>query len=521
MCERHPDQIYEAFCNPCNIALCCFCKKDKNHQIEDLKEAYENKLEQYNEILMIIRSEHLYNVQALAAEIKTDFDNSKNAVNLCLSEMAEKSKVLKAIMDTLTKNILRIFERLLLYNLASKMKKMDKHIGKITCYERGNEQSANKPVQFLRLIKTIRFPVKRETPKLTQQIKLTLCPQINIPDMICFLSEIKITGSRKRKIRKERLLKLNRTPVLKNSIKVKNITHCYHITCVTPDQAWFSDYASNLTLTDTKTGETLHQVTNMGDRLRGCHSIDNESDLIYIDKYNNIKKLSIVTKTRSTLIKKVNLKGIPLCLHWSLSNGHLLVGIMLSDTKVGGQKGNVTRYSSTGELTYESTDHSLYCHPQYITENNNGDVVVSDDERHAVVVTSQSGKHRFSYQGHPSNAGLKPNGICTDALSHILVCDDKTYSVQLIDKNGQFLSKLLTNQSPGISRFNIGSNTDSDSPDFLNKLLADISEKNPSGIISLSYDFNSHLLWVASGWDNTASVYRYINRNRELIGKYL
>ena len=171
---------------------------------------------------------------------------------------------------------------------------------------------------------------------------------------------------------------------------------------------------------------------------------------------------------------------------------------MLSNTEDGGRKGSVTRYNRTGDLTFESTDHSLYCHPQYITENDNGDVVVSDDERHAVVVTSQSGKHRFSYQGHPSNAGLEPKGICTDALSHILVCDYKTYSVQLIDKNGQFLSELLTNQSPGISRFNSDSHTDSHNPDFLKELIADMWEKDPSKmkerVSKLTYPTLQHCL---------------------------
>lgn len=61
-----------------------------------------------------------------------------------------------------------------------------------------------------------------------------------------------------------------------------------------------------------------------------------------------------------------------------------------------------------------------------------------------VVVTDCEGKHRVTYTGHPLQSELSPRGICTDALSHILVCDLKTETIQIIDKDGQFLSNYLT-----------------------------------------------------------------------------
>lgn len=79
--------------------------------------------------------------------------------------------------------------------------------------------------------------------------------------------------------------------------------------------------------------------------------------------------------------------------------------------------------------------------PNYITENNNGDVIVSDWSR-AVVVTKRGGRYRFSCTKHASGKQLQPRGIRTDPLSHILVCDHKT--VLLFDKDGQFLSNLLS-----------------------------------------------------------------------------
>ena len=139
----------------------------------------------------------------------------------------------------------------------------------------------------------------------------------------------------------------------------------------------------------------------------------------------------------------------------------------------------------------DNTPHTLYKDPWYITENNNGDVVVSDYHRHAVVVTSGEGVHRFSYTGPPLGSELLiPRGICTDVMSHILVSDVNTDSIQMLDRDGQFLSYLLTPQSPGIHW--------------------------PWG---LSYDVTDHVLYVGSLYNNTLSVYRYINRHLALSGK--
>lgn len=92
------------------------------------------------------------------------------------------------------------------------------------------------------------------------------------------------------------------------------------------------------------------------------------------------------------------------------------------------------------------------------------------------VVTERRGRHRFTYQK------LDPGGKCTDAMSHILVCDFDTSSIQMIDKNCQFLSYLLIRQ-PGIFR-----------------------------PISLSYDAITHRIWVGSFDNNKVCVYRYMTR---------
>lgn len=181
-------------------------------------------------------------------------------------------------------------------------------------------------------------------------------------------------------------------------------------------------------------------------------------------------------KTTITLIKSTDSMWEPQSLYWSHSTEDLLVGMYRKYT----QTGKVIRYNRIGQLKqtiqHDDTGLDLYGRPSYLIENNNGDIVVSCFS--AVVVTESGGKHRFSYTGHPSGSGFLPVGICIDALSHILVCDPKSKTVQMINKDGVFLSHLLT-YSKGM---------------------------NPPW--SLSYDIKTHRLWVGLYRTNKVLVYR-------------
>nr|XP_034319871.1 uncharacterized protein LOC105336432 isoform X2 [Crassostrea gigas] len=304
-------------------------------------------------------------------------------------------------------------------------------------------------------------------------------------DVMESLSEIPTTGTEKPQQGNQCLLKLMSPPELLPSLTVTGVDRCIHISCVTSDRVWVSDW-NNLMLTDT-TGVPLHRVEDSRSGYnRGIHTVNSESELIYIDRDYNINKLSKDLKTTTTFIERTDSTWKPLCVYWSPSTGDLLVAMYNYRT------GKVTRYNQSGQLTQtiqkDNTGMGLYRYPSYITENNNGDVVVSDSIGlpGAVVVTERGGRHRFSYTGHPLGSGLGPYGICTDPLSHILVCDGTTHTVQMLDRDGQFLSHLLI---------------------------------RPSGIFSpcsLSYDVNTHRLWVGSEDNNTVVIYRYITRQHAL-----
>lgn len=277
---------------------------------------------------------------------------------------------------------------------------------------------------------------------------------------------------------------------------------CCHITIVTSNRFWVSDDKNNLILSNSA-GNTLHHLDGLSrtdvSTKYGSHTVNSEGELIYMNSKFNIDKLSKDMKTITPFIEITDSTWKPQCIYCSNFTGDVLVGMYKKKAK-STWTGMIIRYNQSGKLIqtipHNKTGKKFYGMPRYITENNNEDVVASVfysvndnpvlffvDDYGAVVVTERGGGHRFSYDGPPSGAGLEPAGICNDALSHILLCDEKTNTVQMLDKDGNNLSHLLIRLEVMFKPYN------------------------------LSYDANTHRLWVGSQYDNNkVCVYRYVTR---------
>ena len=271
---------------------------------------------------------------------------------------------------------------------------------------------------------------------------------------------------------------------------------CFHISLIKSDRVWISDTES--LLIDTAISATLYRQKYLLGPHTGQHTVNSDMQLIYIDKHCNINKLSSDMKTTTLLIDFKDPALTSLCVYCSPSSGDLLVGMLVYDKYTQADTdppiGRVIRSDRTGTPTQtiprDNSTVNLYSVPRYITENNNGDVVVSDNVALTVVVTSAEGNHRFSY------TGLYPQGICTDALSHILVCDRASHKVHMLIQDEEFLKFLLTYPSSRVD----------DYPPW-----------------SLSYEPYTHCLFLGLGqvpWlGNTLFVYRHINRHPSIQGK--
>lgn len=232
------------------------------------------------------------------------------------------------------------------------------------------------------------------------------------------------------------------TPTILQWLRLKCVHKCVHISCVTTDRFWVSDDCC-LIFTN-RAGDNLHCLRWIASAVNpGCHTVNCKGELIYIQL--DIKKLSKDMKTTTILIEKTNISGIPRCMYCSSITEDILIAIKDDDNF--SARSNVVRYNQSGQLTqtiqHDNTGLDLFANPRYITENKNGGVVVSDFN--AVVVTDSEGRYRFTYTGQTLESEICTEGICTNAMSHILVCDTKSKTVHIIDKNGTYLSNLFMN----------------------------------------------------------------------------
>lgn len=366
--------------------------------------------------------------------------------------------------------------------------KQKQFLAKIQIVENKHEKSSTNPLYFLSHIKRTRIPEIQDSKACAKHCNIFLNESFFKEKIVVLLSKFKMNESETRDAGNELLMKLTTVPELQKSFTVTGLEGCDHISYATPDRVWVS-YGNNLILANTEES-IVHYITDLCSNAYtgGLHAVNSKQEIIYVDKYNNVNKVSNDMKTKAIFVQQNDTTWKFQCVYCSRCTDDLFIGMYKDDPMAG----KIARYNLKGKLTQtiqtKCNGKKMYFLPCYVTENNNGDVIVSDSNS-KVVVTSRRGVYRFSYTGHIPGSKLSPQGIATDALSQILVCDNITYTIQVISQNGQFLAHLLI---------------------------------RPSGIFkpcNISYDFRNHRLWVGSDDTNRVCVYKYRQRQDALISK--
>ena len=250
----------------------------------------------------------------------------------------------------------------------------------------------------------------------------------------------------------------------RSKIYLCNVQNIRHI-AMSGNTIWVSDYHL-LQQVDEK-GKVIREMKDIlpGIRNSGIHSVTLSGDLIYIEnEWRFIIERKHCVKNLKTDGSRVTLYSTDMeleCLYSSHINGDILIVV----TEVFNsfhlriaEIAKVIRCDSTGkkiqeiEFKHQDQTERLYGDPRYITENQtNGDILVSDLGKDALVVLDKSGRHRFDYRGGFSAAEkFRPRAVCTDARGRILLLHRKngTYRnnencISLLDQDGNFISRLL------------------------------------------------------------------------------
>lgn len=224
----------------------------------------------------------------------------------------------------------------------------------------------------------------------------------------------------------------NSSPELERKV---NVPYCvYHISCLTSTKMWVNSYDGLFEINET--GKQLKKLET-DTTLIGSHSVSIKGDILFLGP------LGISMLTSRGIIKRVCIRPhFMTCIHASKTTGDILLGY----------QNVVIKYDRHGkkikEIILDDKGQPLYGEVNYITDNMNEDILVSDNGKKAVVSVNNLGCYRFDYTGNDSHFQFIPRGICTDALGHVLVCNTSHNdpSVHLLNEDGHYLMHLLTKE---------------------------------------------------------------------------
>uniref|UniRef100_A0A8W8LMZ9 B box-type domain-containing protein n=5 Tax=Magallana gigas TaxID=29159 RepID=A0A8W8LMZ9_MAGGI len=472
-CKFHPTKEIDLLCKECQIPLCSKCtgsKEHRGHLFTNLEIVFDEKVSIYNEEIANIRSYFEPTSQNLKKEIAGDVTEIKKIMAGIRTSIKAEAESVKKLVDAVTLDKMEQVDKIeqsLLQTLNGQNQEIDDYInslnGLIKTYYGYLSPSNIEQLTFalksesliIRPIPQTSKPVppvftagqysKEDVAKLLGRITVPNTKPENrkIKPMETNSTQMKPTGKQRKQDREKsdvkQTLSLSSSVTKVREYTVPNVDDVFHISLGKSGRLWVSDSIGNLVQIDLQ-GNQLQNTQTSG-RMEGYHTVTQDGDLIYTDRKNKVINRITPDNTITEFIKTGEWE--PISIHSSHINGDILVGM-----RKDGEPSKVTRYNKTGteiqNIQSDNKGQALYIDPRYITENINGDVCVSDSNKLAVVVVDKSGQHRFSYIGQRS--GFNPYGICTDVLVHILVCDDISDTVHLLDQDGQFLCLLLTKQ---------------------------------------------------------------------------
>jgi uncharacterized protein YoxC len=220
------------------------------------------------------------------------------------------------------------------------------------------------------------------------------------------------------------------------SAREENNNCLYDIVTMGDNRVWMGGARYELKLFDFQ--GVLHDTVPI--TVEGMYLTVHNKHVVYTDCANTVYRVAD-DKTIQTIFTTG--EWLP-CGITSTVSGDLL--ICLHKNEVNQYK--VVRYSSTGtvlqEIQYDSQGRLLYKRPHYIAENVNGDIIVTDWKKKAVIAVDRLGIFRFSYSGRDDK--FKDSAVTTDPAGHVIVTEINGHKIHMLDRDGRFLRYIIPDQ---------------------------------------------------------------------------
>ncbi|XP_078330152.1 uncharacterized protein LOC111116857 [Crassostrea virginica] len=454
-CREHSGQRCEVNCKKCNTPVCIKCiglGPHKGHNVEELNETHEKKIRKIKSDTEVIKANIIPKYQNEDQNIGSTISITKSKID----DIGRESKKLRKLWHQEVDNIFDKIDSLSqslgeenlnalqgyhnkIRNLISEMNKIVKQNEKLSTSKNLSEvniyQSKLNEYQDFPRHMDLKFPLLASNIDKGKELSIEIggfratLKQMSQPslstDVSCLTTGI---GKLMDKIRV-----IATIPTTYNSL--------YGVACVGEVEAGI--YGQNKTITRIDIhGAVKDRVTTTCLHWPNGISVTKGIELMYSDFDSDTVNIVRDGKSETLITPPQGWAPGTLC---CTRSGDILVHVY----KVRGSetKNKIIRYQGKNikeEICNDGQGNPIFkdgLYSLFMSENNNGDVCVSDRNADAVVLVDKTGRVRFRYDGTPARRkkSFGPKGIVTDVLNQIIVTDINNDCLHILDQNGQFL----------------------------------------------------------------------------------
>nr|XP_022312067.1 uncharacterized protein LOC111117297 [Crassostrea virginica] len=454
-CREHSGQRCEVNCKKCNQPVCVKCivsGPHKGHDVEELTETHENKIRRIKSDTEEIKAK-------IIPKYQNQDQNIGNTISKTISKIDDLGKESKKLRKLWHQEVDNIFDKIdslsqslgeenlsalqgyhnKIRNLISEMNKIVKQNEKLSSSNSLIE--VNKYQSKLNEYQDFPKHVDLKFPFLASNINKGKELSIEIGGYTAILKQMsqhslstnvsRLTAGKGKLMEKVRIIAT--IPTTYSPLR--------DVACVGEAEAWI--YGENKTITRIDLHGAVKDtvITTCQVRPDGI-SVTRGRELMYSDF--NSRTVKIVRDGKSETLITPPQGWIPGSLSCTRS-GDILVHVGKESRHQ--IKHKIIRYQEQNikqEINNDGQGNPIFKDGEcalFMSENNNGDVCVSDTNAGTMIVVDKTGRVRFRYDGTPTRRekSFDPRGIVTDALSQIIVTDYNNDCLHILDQNGQFL----------------------------------------------------------------------------------
>ncbi|XP_052698681.1 E3 ubiquitin-protein ligase TRIM36-like [Crassostrea angulata] len=424
-CDSHPQNDCSAYCKTCDAPICMLCVsiKHKSHEMSELSDKIE-------ELLKVTAREN-DRLQSSKHELQRTLDHTTKLLSsipsvyqLRKDEVTERGEEWIKLIEKTVKKLHQELDGMQKEHEVVLQKQKTELVEMIRRVDDMNAKTAK--LHTAKNVKELQsFVSVFQNQKIMSEVS-----QYSFPNFY----EYKIDEYLENKLKEKALSgrRILEVPTVTSVIdtgfpaseKLKN--RLYDMAVTKDNKVWMGGESTELKLFDLQ-GNLHHTVSITARGMFVC--IYNKQVV-----YTGINDVKMISDTDTVVTMFTTGDWIPRGVT-SAASGDLLVCLRKDD------QSKVVRYSSTGtvlqEIQYDSQCQPLYNDVTYVTENVNGDIIVTDLEKNAVIAVDRLGILLYSYSGKDSD--FKAVSVATDSVGHVIITDYKGNKIHILDRDGQFL----------------------------------------------------------------------------------